>query len=62
MPDCACKGCQKRHPGCHDKCPDYIRFKEELSKIRNKEFEEKRVGKEIRTAIWHQAKFKKKRK
>lgn len=25
--DCKCKGCEKRYPGCHAKCPDYAEFK-----------------------------------
>lgn len=22
-----CKDCERRDPGCHDKCPDYISYK-----------------------------------
>lgn len=26
-----CKGCQKRRPGCHDQCSDYLEFKAVVS-------------------------------
>lgn len=28
-----CKGCDKRYPGCHDRCPGYLSFKEEQNQI-----------------------------
>lgn len=28
----ACKDCQKRYPGCHDKCEEYKKSKEEHKK------------------------------
>lgn len=27
-----CKGCQKRTPGCHDRCSAYLEFKAAVSK------------------------------
>jgi len=34
--DCStvsCKGCQKRHLGCHSDCEDYKAYKEEVERI-----------------------------
>ena len=27
-----CMGCQRKRPGCHDGCSDYLEFKEVISK------------------------------
>ena len=29
-PRVVCKDCNRRNPGCHSKCQDYISFREEL--------------------------------
>lgn len=36
MSKAPCKGCEKRHPGCHDKCDDYQEFAEERKQIRER--------------------------
>lgn len=38
-----CKGCEKRYPGCHDRCETYIAWKEDLLKRKQKERDEKYV-------------------
>lgn len=46
MPIVPCKGCDKRHPACHDSCDMYKKFKEELQLIhdaRDKYYENKQV-------------------
>ena len=30
----SCKGCEKRHPGCHAKCPDYLAEKAEHDRLK----------------------------
>lgn len=46
-----CKTCipPKRHPGCHDKCPDYIKDKKEHEEFKNKVWEEKRKVGDVST-------------
>ena len=39
-PDPVCKNCEKRNPGCHADCQDYISFKKELDEYNNKRKEE----------------------
>lgn len=29
-----CKNCELRYPGCHGKCPEYHRYKEEYQKFK----------------------------
>lgn len=36
-----CKGCENRHPACHDKCADYIDWKTEMRAEKAKAKEEK---------------------
>lgn len=41
-----CKGCQKRYPGCHAKCENYIAWNKEHQEI-------KRIGRiEAQKARW----------
>ena len=37
MENCNCKGCDKRYVGCHAKCENYIKFRKELTKRKEKE-------------------------
>jgi hypothetical protein len=30
----SCKGCEKRTPGCHSKCPDYLAEKAEHDRLK----------------------------
>lgn len=49
---CPCKGCRERHEACHDRCPAYQRFREEVARIREAErqaHEEDRLGRRIFT-------------
>ena len=32
--DMTCRGCEKRHPGCHDHCPDYQEAHAEWTKFK----------------------------
>ncbi len=34
MPIYSCKGCEKRTPGCHSKCPDYLTEKAEHERLK----------------------------
>lgn len=47
--NCCCEGCiaPKRHPGCHDKCSDYIKYRN----LRNEENAEKFQKSEKRADI-----------
>lgn len=27
---CKCRGCTKRHPGCHSECPDYKEYRRQI--------------------------------
>ena len=38
-----CKGCQKRHSGCHSECKPYIEF----SEARKRVYEQKRIQRQI---------------
>lgn len=31
---CACKGCVSRHPGCHDRCPQYAEYKSRIDAVK----------------------------
>lgn len=45
----SCKSCvpPKRKPGCHDKCPDYIKDKKEHDEFKKKIWEKKKIEKEL---------------
>lgn len=38
---CACKGCEKRHVGCHSECPDYQEYQKSLEEYRKTRYENK---------------------
>lgn len=38
---CPCKGCDKRHVGCHGRCSDYSEWSKLREKARQKDFLEK---------------------
>lgn len=50
MPIYSCKGCEKRAPGCHSKCPDYLTEKAEHDRL--KAVADKR--RDIQIGIWEQ--------
>lgn len=33
---CPCKGCEVREAGCHDRCPAYSLWRDELKEIKEK--------------------------
>ena len=49
-----CKDCEKRNPGCHSICRDYISYKEKLDELNRKIKEEKTIF----TAKWSDSKRK----
>ena len=42
-----CKGCMKRHPGCHATCPDYLAEKLQHDILRDKEQRKRRAESEV---------------
>ena len=44
-----CRKCvpPKRHSGCHDKCPDYIKDKKEHDEFKKKIWEKKKIEKAL---------------
>lgn len=47
-----CKDCvaPKRHPGCHDRCPEYI----EQKAIHEQELEDRRKAKAVQNRLYNQ--------
>ena len=43
-----CKDCEKRTPGCHSTCEEYIQFRKERDEMLNKKREESRI-------LWNEA-------
>lgn len=41
---CECKGCEKRHPGCHSNCESYQKFWEERRAMCKARMEEKEAN------------------
>lgn len=42
-----CKGCEKRHPGCHSICPEYIGWKSDRERRLEKERKKRHAELEV---------------
>lgn len=54
-----CKGCQKRSidPPCHDRCPEYLAYKADAIKIREKREEQKKQDEMHLQQVFRRAKM-----
>ena len=62
---CPCRQeCEKRHPACHEKCPDFRKWRKELDEIQKEE--QKKVLDPISDAVkkkmWKNIVYRKKQK
>ena len=43
MKSAPCKDCERRYPGCHSECQDYIEFSRERNELLEQKYQEKKL-------------------